>query len=242
MVLWQEKFYRKWLRAMDLVTFQVQVEETDLFIAADKNLSNKAQELVFKYRGDIENYIKENSPFKTSLAPVDVSEDAPLIVKEMTLAVKKVNVGPMAAVAGAIAEFVGKDLLHYSKEIIVENGGDIFIKTDKLRKVAVYAGNSPLSNKIALEIASEQTPLGICTSAGTVGHSLSFGKADAVVVLSPNTSLADAVATAIGNRIQEVDDIEKGLTCAQKIEGIRGVLIIKDDKIGIWGEIKIESL
>lgn len=237
----EPRFYREYMQAADLVTFQVQVKETDLFVAAERNLYREALEAVLKYRNDLENFIQGSSFFKTSLAPFEVSDTAPLIVKEMALAAKKVNVGPMAAVAGAVAEFVGKDLLKYSEEVIVENGGDIFLKTLKPRKIAIYAGDSPLSNRIAIEIKPEQTPLGICTSAGTLGHSLSFGKADAVVVLSKSASLADAAATAIGNRVQEADDIEKGIVFAKGIKGISGVVIIKDDKIGIWGEIKIES-
>ncbi|MDO8886497.1 UPF0280 family protein [Candidatus Oleimmundimicrobium sp.] len=240
--MYREKFYRKWLRTIDLVTFQIQVEETDLFIAADKNLYREAMDTVFKYRGEIENYIEENPLFETSLSPIDISITAPLIVNEMILAAQSVDVGPMAAVAGAIAEFVGKDLLKHSEEIIVENGGDVFLKTTKPRLVGVYAGETPLSGKLALNILPEQTPLGICTSAGTVGHSLSFGKADAVVVLSKNTPLADAAATAIGNLVQEVEDIEEGLSFAKGIKDILGVLIIKDNKMGVWGEIDIQPL
>ncbi len=236
----REKFYRKWLRATNLVTFQVQVKETDLFIAADKNLYREAMDTVFKYRGEIENYIGENPLFETSLSPIDISIAASLIVNEMILAAQSVDVGPMAAVAGAIAEFVGKDLLKHSEEIIVENGGDIFLKITKPRLVGIYAGETPLSGKLALNITPAQTPLGICTSAGTVGHSLSLGKADAVVVLSKNTCLADAVATAIGNLIQEVEDIEEGISYARKIKDISGVLIIKGSKMGMWGEVEIK--
>lgn len=145
----------------------------------------------------------------------------------------------MAAVAGAIAEFVGKDLLDYTPEVIVENGGDIFVKTTRIRRIGIYAGNSPFTKKIAIEISPEKTPLGVCTSSGTVGHSLSLGKADAVVVLSPSTILADASATAIGNLIKDESDISSGIEFAKKIKGVKGVLIIKDDKMGIWGDIKI---
>jgi len=238
----QEKFYRKWLQSTDLATFQVQVEETDLYIAADKNLYREAMGAVFKYRRDIEIYIEENPLFETSLAPIDVSITAPLIVKEMALAAREVDVGPMAAIAGAIAEFVGKDLLEYSKEMIVENGGDIFLKTAKPRRIGIHAGKSPLSEKLVIVISPSQTPLGVCTSAGTVGHSLSFGRADAVVVLSKNTCLADAAATAIGNKVQGVEDIEEGLSFARGIKDILGVLIIKDNKMGVWGEIDIQPL
>jgi hypothetical protein len=161
------------------------------------------------------------------------------MVREMAEAAERAGVGPMAAVAGAIAEGTGRELMKFSAEVIVENGGDIFLKVLKRRLVGVYAGKSPFTGKIALEIQPEETPLGICTSSGTVGHSLSFGSADAVIVLSPSTALADAAATAIGNLIREASDIPKGIEFAQGIEGLKGVVIIKEDKMGVWGEVRI---
>jgi ApbE superfamily uncharacterized protein (UPF0280 family) len=145
----------------------------------------------------------------------------------------------MASVAGAIAELVGTGLLAFSPEIIVENGGDIYLKSLKKRLIGIYAGKSPLTGKIGLEINEADTPLGICTSSGTVGHSLSYGKADAVMVLSKSTTLADAAATAIGNLIVQPGDIPSGIEFAKGIDGLKGVIIIKDDKIGLWGDIKI---
>jgi ApbE superfamily uncharacterized protein (UPF0280 family) len=147
----------------------------------------------------------------------------------------------MAAVAGAVSELVGFELLNYSDEIIVENGGDIFIKTNSKRKVGIYAGKSPLSEKIAIEIAPERTPIGICTSSGTVGHSLSFGKADAAVILAKDTFLCDAVATATGNRVKASGDIESAIEFAAGIDGVEGVLVIVGDKIGAWGDISLAS-
>jgi ApbE superfamily uncharacterized protein (UPF0280 family) len=157
----------------------------------------------------------------------------------MCEAAQKASVGPMAAVAGAIAEMTGYELLKYSDEVIVENGGDIFIKTGTARKIGIYAGNSPLSEKLALRILPEQTPAGVCTSSGTVGHSLSFGKADAVVIISRDTFLADAVATSTGNKVKTTDDIEYALNYASKIAGILGTVIIIGDKIGAWGDIEL---
>ena len=145
----------------------------------------------------------------------------------------------MASVAGVIAEFVGRDLLKYSDEVIVENGGDIFIKSKKKRILGIYAGNSPISNKLAIEIEGEKTPLGICTSSATVGPSLSFGKTDATVIVSKSAALADACATAIGNRVKEPGDIKSALEFAKKIKGVQGILIIFRDKLGAWGDIKI---
>jgi ApbE superfamily uncharacterized protein (UPF0280 family) len=148
----------------------------------------------------------------------------------------------MAAVAGAIAEMVGMELLQYSDEVIVENGGDIFIKTNVPRKVGIYAGNSPLSGKIAIKIYPEETPAGICTSSGTVGHSLSFGKADAVVVVSRDAFLADAVATAVGNRVKNPSGIKDAVDFAAGIDSVEGVLVIIGDKLGAWGKIELVGM
>jgi ApbE superfamily uncharacterized protein (UPF0280 family) len=158
----------------------------------------------------------------------------------MAEAAAKVNVGPMAAVAGAFAEFVGLDLLKYSPEVIVENGGDIFLKSTKSRLVGVYAGeDSPLTGRVALKIEPLDTPIGVCTSSGTVGHSLSFGKADAVVVLSRSTALADAAATAIGNIVKEETDVQKALDYARSVKGLVGVAVLVNDKMGVWGKINL---
>ncbi len=145
----------------------------------------------------------------------------------------------MASVAGAISEFVGNELSAFSSEIIIENGGDIYLKSLEKRIVGIYAGKLPITGKIGLEINGQDTPLGICTSSGTVGHSLSYGKADAVVVLSKSATLADAAATAIGNLIVQPGDIPNGLEFANGIEGLKGVIIIKEDKVGLWGDVKI---
>jgi len=237
--MYQPRTYRHRVKDDSLIAFNVVVKETDLYIRASSNLNRKAHKSVLKYRRILEAYIERNPNFLTSLEPLDVGQDAPRIVREMAEAASKVGVGPMAAVAGAIAEFVGNELSAFSPEIIVENGGDIFLKSRKKRTIGIYAGGSPLTGKIGLEISGEETPLGICTSSGTVGHSLSFGKADAVIALSGSATLADAAATAIGNLISQPDDIPRGIEFAKGVEGLRGVIIIKDDKLGVWGEVKI---
>jgi ApbE superfamily uncharacterized protein (UPF0280 family) len=235
----EPRTYRHWIDGTDLISFDVNVKETDLYIRARVDLHRKAQRLVHKYRYQLEGYIKKNPAFLTSLEPIPVPHYAPDIVKEMVQAGIDAGVGPMAAVAGAIAGRVGSELLTYSPEIIVENGGDIFLKIERKRTVGVFAGNSPLTGKLGMEIEAAKTPLGICTSSGTVGHSLSYGKADAVIVLSPSVSLADAAATAIGNRVITTDDIDSALEWGKSINNIKGIVIIKDDKIGAWGEVKL---
>jgi ApbE superfamily uncharacterized protein (UPF0280 family) len=237
--MYQPRTYRHWIKDKDLVSFTVVVKETDLYVRASRNLKSKTLRLVLKYRDALERYIERYPAFLTSLVPITVGDDAPRIVQSMAQSASKVGVGPMASVAGAIAEFVGTELLAFSPEVIIENGGDIYLKSLKQRIVGIYAGKSPLTGKIGIEINGEDTPLGISTSSGTVGHSLSFGKADAVVVLSPSAILADGAATAIGNMIKQESDIPNGIEFAKSIEGLKGLLIIKDDHIGLWGDIKI---
>ncbi len=237
--MYEPRTYRHWIKDNDLTSFNIVVKETDLYIRASTNLKKKAYKLVLKYRNALESYISQHPDFVTSLEPLPVNDDAPHIIIEMSAAAEKVGVGPMASVAGAIAEFVGNELSAFSPEIIIENGGDIYLKSLEKRIVGIYAGKLPLTGKIGLEINGQDTPLGICTSSGTVGHSLSYGKADAVVVLSKSATLADAAATAIGNLIVQAGDIPNGLEFANGIEGLKGVIIIKEDKVGLWGDVKI---
>jgi ApbE superfamily uncharacterized protein (UPF0280 family) len=240
--MYEKRNYRNLIKTDDLVTFEVIVKETDLLIRAEKDLSKEARESVLKYRHQIETYIEMNPEFQKSLIPLKDDPYAPEIVQEMIRTSRLAHVGPMAAVAGAIAESVSKDLLQFSKEVIIENGGDIYLSTSKERTIGIYAGDSPLSLKIGIVIDSEETPLGVCTSSGTLGHSLSFGKADAVSVLSKSAALADAVATAVGNIVKEKKDIELGLGRGREIEGALGILIIVGEKMGVWGDVRLTRL
>ena len=239
---YQPRTYRHWTKGRDLVSYNIAVKETDLYVRTATNLKSKAERFVLKYREPLEKYISLYPYFYTSLEPVTAVKGAPRIVKEMVEASAKVGVGPMAAVAGALAEFVGKELLAYSPEVIIENGGDIFLKSLKKRVIGIYAGNSPLTGKIGIEIEPKDTPIGVCTSSGTVGHSLSFGKADAVTILAKSSLLADAAATAICNIVQTSDDITRAIEFARTIDGLQGISIIIGNKIGIWGRVKICSL
>jgi hypothetical protein len=148
----------------------------------------------------------------------------------------------MAAVAGAVAEYVGRHLLKQCEEVIVENGGDIFLQVKRDITISIFAGSSPLSNRIGIKIDAHKRPFGICTSSGTVGPSLSFGSADAVTIISPSASRADAAATAAGNLVKSASDIEKAIAAGKKIRDVSGIVIIKDDQMGVWGNINLVSL
>lgn len=236
----RERSYRNWVKSGDLVSFRVAEAETDLFISAEKKLESQARAAILNHRKELESYIEKDPEFYSSLEPVDAKKAAPDIAKSMILASKCAGTGPMAAVAGAIAEFTGRDLLKFSNQVIVENGGDIFMKTARPRTVGIYAGeDSPFTGKLAVEIQPSERGVGVCTSSGTVSHSLSFGKADAVLVISDEAALADAAATAAGNIVKDAGDIEKGISFAKSIPGVRGGLVVVGDKLGSWGEIKI---
>ncbi len=238
--MYQPRTYRSWVKNKDLVSFEVMVEETDCYISAMRNLQSKARKLILKYREILKKFIAEHPLFLTTLEPFPVGNDAPQIVKAMCQATAVVGVGPMASVAGAIAEFVGNELAPFSPELIIENGGDIYLKSLKSRLVGIYAGDaSPFTGKIALEIKGQQKPLGISTSSGTVGHSLSFGCADACCVTSRSVALADAAATAVGNLVKSKQDIKIALKAGMEIEGVLGIVIIVGDQLGAIGDIEL---
>jgi len=240
--MYEKRTYRNLVKTDDLVKFEVIVKETDLLLRAERDLSNETRESVLKYRHQLETYIETNPEFQRSLIPLKNDPYAPEIVREMIRTTQLAQVGPMAAVAGAMAEFVSKDLLPISKEVIVENGGDIYLATSRERTIGIFAGNSPLSLKVGVVISPKDSPLGVCTSSGTVGPSLSFGKADAVCILSKSGALADAAATSVGNIVKEKKDIELGLERGKEIEGVSGVLIIVGEKMGVWGNLKLTRL
>jgi len=236
--MYEERNYRKLIDKGSRKFFRVTVKETDLYIHAESDLQETAKDLILKYRGYIEAYIRQYPAFAATLNPWKPPGPAHKIIRDMTDAGIKAGVGPMAAVAGVMSEYVGQELLIHSDEVIVENGGDIFLKTNTPVTTAIYAGKSPLSMKIGLKLDSTKQPLSICTSSGTIGHSLSLGKADAICVISDICALADAAATSIGNHVKLKSDIQKSIEFGQKIQGVKGIVIIIGDNIGAWGEVE----
>ena len=223
-------------------SFRVVVKETDLFIRAGKDLKDVARESALRHRGYLENYIRQHAEFAATLTPWQVSGPSPGIVRDMAHAGQLAGVGPMAAVAGAVAEYVGKDLLTHTDQVMVENGGDLFIQSREPVTIGIFANKSPLSLRVGLRMDASEGPMAVCTSSGTVGHSLSMGKADAVCVVSASCSLADAAATSVGNHVQTMADIQSAMEIGKKIKGIEGIVIIVKDKIGMWGDLEIVPL
>ncbi|MCD4742003.1 MAG: UPF0280 family protein, partial [Desulfobacteraceae bacterium] len=204
--MFENRTYRSNVLKKGLTSFKATVKETDLHIQANSDLTKEAVQAVLKCRNYIEKYIEQHPDFATSLIPIKVMRIAPQIINDMINAAKATKVGPMAAVAGAVAEYAGNALLEKSNEVIVENGGDIFIKSESETLFAIYADKSPLSMKTGILIEKREKPYALCTSSGTIGHSKSYGKADAVTIFSDSAPLADAAATSLGNLIKKPDD------------------------------------
>ncbi len=228
--------YRRVVKTYDLITRKVLVNQTDLLVSGFRDLEEEAKHLVIKYRRQLEDYIDKHPSFVRAFCPLKRDPFAPRIVNSMIEAGSRANVGPMAAVAGAIAEYVGLGLLPYSRDVVVENGGDVFIRSKVRREMLLLAESSDFTGmKIAIQPSPK--PVGVCTSSGKLGHSLSYGRADAVMVVGPTVSMADAAATGIANLIKSPSDIKKGLDRAQEI-GVLGVLILIKDQMGAWGNIE----
>ncbi len=231
------EIYRALVRPKGLVSSHLKVKETDVLISGARDLGREALPVIAGIRAQLESYIRLHPGFSTSLAPLQMDEAAPEIVRAMLQAGARANVGPMATVAGALADHIGKELAPLSRDIIVENGGDIFLHVSSKRELLVLAESSPFK---ALKVAVGPTPepVGICTSSGRLGHSLSFGVADAVTIFAESAALADAAATSVGNLIRSRQDIERGIDRAREI-GVDGVMILAGDRIGICGKIEI---
>jgi len=180
--------------------------------------------------------------FRDSLVPVTNTDGVHPFISSMRDAARAAGTGPMSTVAGTIAEYICNDLLAEFRlqEVIIENGGDIFMKLTSPATISVYAGTSPLSEKISLVIKPEDSPLSVCCSSGTVGHSLSFGVADACMIACRSGALADAYATAFCNEVKSINMVQRVTEMALKKRDILSVVIIKDDKVGIGGKIEIK--
>ncbi len=247
--MFEERTYRTQFNTKRFTGFEVKYKETDLWIGVNPDAyKSEMKDIVLSeikmLREKLDGYIKDEPFFQKSLKPFEPLDNAPLEAKEMALAAKKAGIGPMSTVAGLFAREVGKKLLQNFpiEELIIENGGDIFAQLNNELVLSVFAGDSPLSERIGLALPEKTGKIGICTSAGTVGPSFSAGKADAVVVISENVLVADAFATAFGNKVKSPNDVEKVINMSENYPEIVCMLIICKDKIGIRGEYEIRLL
>ena len=245
----QPRFYRNKMGEGRFVSFTIGYKDSDLWIGIDSKsyhpiIQEFAQKQLVELRQLLENYIIRHPLFASSFVPVALLPDAPKIAETMSLAGLKSGTGPMAAVAGAFSESIGMAIQaeFAIEEIVVENGGDIYLSLKHDLLMSVYAGDSPLSGKLGVQIKADNTPLGVCTSAGTVGPSINFGKADAVMVICSDTALADAYATAISNNVKCADDISVQQQLYSTEKEIISLLMICQGQIGIYGQFEIRPI
>lgn len=236
--------YRQSVRAQAGETcFQVVLEHTDLFVTAQADLREPMLDLVRTLRGELKNFMLMTPGFRESLVPVPVPDDAPLVAREMARAAAAVNVGPMAAVAGTFAQLVADHFARISPNIIVENGGDLYLHSTRERTVALL-GDPESGARLGLSLSPKDFPLSLCGSSATIGPSLSLGKGELVVVRSKSGAFADAAATALANLIDTADDLDLVLARARKMAplGLEGVFVQAGGKLGVWGKMKLVAL
>jgi len=236
--MYTERYYRNWTSSSGLATCRVVVGESDLQIYAERCLRKEAILILGSIRRALHEHIALNPVFRRSLTPLISGSTHPL-VRRMEDAGREWNTGPMAAVAGAVAQEVGTALLNHSKTVIVENGGDIWAYSARPLEFLVYPGEeSPLSGGIGFSVNASRG-VAVCTSSGKVGPSFSMGRADAVTVIHSCAARADAAATALANRIHGESDVARiveEVACRRKLKGI---IATCGESIGIWGEIHL---
>lgn len=228
----------------DLLKYRIIVGESDLWVLSQENLKVELESFLKFYRRQLKEYIDSHPGFLRTLTPWPDDYQAPEIVQSMIWASKLAGVGPMAAVAGTIAAVIGRKFdPEMVPELIIENGGDIYLRSRKERVVALFSGvKSPFAGKLGVLMPPHPEGIGICTSSGMLGPSLSFGKADAVTIIASEASLADAAATAGANRVKDSNDLSETISFLQKIPGIRGILLVKDQKFAVWGEVELAPI
>ncbi len=193
---------------------------------------------IVRQRHILEDYIGCHPEFQRSLTPIELRADAPEIARHMAWAAERVGVGPMAAVAGAMAQCAAKAALAAgAEEAVVDNGGDIYLKAVEPVVVSLGTGTTKLADRLAFRIKPDETPLAICSSSGRMGHSMSLGRCDLATIVAKDAALADAAATQAANWVRTVDDVDAALERIASIEGVAGVLIVQDDRIGLAGRL-----
>lgn len=242
MTEYKDRTYRDGLKLHRWHHFTVRCKETDLWIAVDtpsfkEEMEGFCQTFVQKLRKEMDDWIVGQEGYASAFTPVETPTDAPKIFRKMSEVAHTTGIGPMSAVAGAVAECIGVALKERFRvaEVIIENGGDIYVDLQNDINIGVFAGKSPLTGKVGVRIPARETPLGICTSSGTVGPSLSFGKADAMMIICKDVLLADSYATAFANLVQTENDIDEVIEKVSSVDTILSAIIIKNEKIGISG-------
>ncbi len=233
---WQRSYRSLYGERAGEISFQLVLEESDIQVVAKKNLASQMLETLGSLRADVKSWVTLYPDFRTSLAPLPMPKNAPDIIMRMYTGAAKAGVGPFAAVAGTVAQMLAEKYVGKSADIIVENGGDIYMYSETPRTVALLADPAG-GPSLGLQLEAGDFPLALCASSATIGHSLSLGNGELAVVRAKDGALADAVATALGNRLRKAASVELALEFAQSIEGVDGVFVQCDEAIGAWGNM-----
>jgi ApbE superfamily uncharacterized protein (UPF0280 family) len=228
--------------AEDVISFAVTVNEANLLISAERDLTSEAEDLLAQAAWEIDSFVTTHPKFAVTWSPYDVPADAPPLVAQMAHAAHIAHVGPMAAARGVIAEYVAKGLEHLSPNVYVGYGGDLYLMGDRQRTVPLLAGRSSITGRVGLRIGPGLMPLAICTSLGPERHAHAAGHALATTVLARDGALADAVATALANRVSTEEDVQRALDATRAIHGVLGLAVVHDGRISAWGNIHLAAL
>lgn len=239
--MYQQRIYRNKMDINNLNRYHIMQGESDLLIFARQLDFGRVQKYLKICRDDILRVINQDKNFLTSLTSIEINSKMPEIVKDMVLATKHYKVGPMAAVAGAIAQYLGRYIKKMSEEVIIENGGDIYINTKSEKVIKVYSKDKIYEDKLEIILKPDQKEVALCTSSGKLGHSKSFGNSDAVMIKANNAILADAAATAFANEIVSKKDIKRVLSEAKDDKYIMGIIVLIDGNLGVWGDIEFRE-
>ncbi len=234
-----KELYRVRVSKKSKFSWKILYKYSDLFISCSEDLSDIIFDRLAEFYNIIEKEIKENPAFEKSLSPLPEGSGGIWIVSEMYNSAKAFNVGPMAAVAGSLCEFIGRDIKEDVKYLIIENGGDAYIRSKKDIITSVFFKSRYFKNDLKIKIKKKLLPCGMAASSGTFGHSLSLGKSDIALVIAKNAIIADAAATAFANLIREPDDLKKAVNFMRNNKEIFGLLAIKDEKIAVYGQIEL---
>ncbi len=193
---------------------------------------------IVRQRRILEDYIAHHCEFRDSFEPVEPRSDAPEVARRMARAAEVVGVGPMAAVAGAMAQCAAEAGLRAgAEEAIVENGGDIYLQVAEPVIIGLGTGMADVADRLAFSVRAQDCPISICSSSGRMGHSMSLGECDLATVVAKDSALADAAATRAANLVRTVEDVDSAIECIAGIEGVDGVMIVKDDRVGLAGRL-----
>ncbi len=213
-------------------------ESTGLMISDSKTAIEKALSAIELHRERLTEYVRLNPLFRETLEPIKL-DDGPLVARLMAEHSAAAGVGPMAAVAGVLADLAIREMVeHGARVAVVENGGEAAVVSEDPVDVALQAGDEPLSRRIGFRL--ERFPMGVATSSGRFSHALSFGEAEAVTVFADNAGLADAAATAVGNVVKGDDEesaARRGVETGLSIEGVQGVFVVYKGTVGVGGRV-----